>query len=346
MASTQKAVAVLEIGKPVANIISYPIPEPGENQVQLKVTVAGVNPHDRKVRDTGIFVATTLPAILCNDVVGKVSKIGGGVTDLGIGDRVMSQAGLTPGSTQNGLQEYALAEIGGFSRIPDSITDDEAATLPCNTIASFMALFVSLAIPAPWSPGAKDFNYASTTLLIIGGGSNCGRFGVQLAKLAGIGKIVVVGGHETELMGLGASHVIDRHAARDIVLERIKEVVHDDLIYAFDAVSAPEDQVLAVNALSSYKRGTLARLLPDGPIDGSKVSHKHAGFDVQNVFGVWQANPQLAKEFWKRLPSYLEAGRIKPLEYIVRHGLEAEYVNEVLDRYRNGEKVVKVHIHI
>ena len=42
----------------------------------------------------------------------------------------------------------------------------------------------------------------------------------------------------------------------------------------------------------------------------------------------------------------MEAGKIKPLEYTVVKDLEADTVNAVLDRYRDGEKVTKTHVHL
>ncbi|KAK3346490.1 putative alcohol dehydrogenase [Lasiosphaeria hispida] len=333
MATTQRALLLTKIGEPLI-------------LVQLRVAVAGINPHDYKARDTGLFVSNSLPAVLTNDVVGRVTELGEGVAGLVIGDRVVSQAGITPGSSQNGLQEYAVADVGAMAKIPDGITDDEAATLPINIIAPVVGLFGSLAIPAPWSPDAAGFDYASTALLIIGGGSNCGKFAVQLAKLAGIGTIVVVGGAEAALKEMGATHVVDRHGGHDAVLGRVREVVGDDLVYAFDAVNPPGDQILAIDALSSKKRGAMARLLPNAPVDESRVAGKTAGFDVRDVFGMSQMHPGLAGPFWDLLPGYLEEGRIKPLEYTVVKGLEADHVNAVLDRYRDGERVAKTHVHL
>lgn len=344
--SSQKAIVATDIGKPLVLVSDYPIPEPGPNQVQIKVTVAGINPHDEKARDIGLFIAESLPAILTNDVVGRVTKLGDGVTTVSVGDRVVSQAGLAPRSAQNGLQEYAIGDIGALAKIPNPISDDEAATLPTNIIAPLVAIFEVLEIPAPWTSKAANFDYKSAQILIVGGGSNTGKFGVQLAKLAGIGKIVVVGGKEAELKGFGATNVIDRHGGDDTVLNRIKAVVGDDLIYAYDAVNPPTGQLLAVNALSSHRKGVLARLLPLGPIEESKVVGKSAGFEVRDVFGSSQAKPNLAKPFWEHLPGYLEKGQIKPLEFVVSKGLDANIVNEVLDAYRDGKSVRKTHIHL
>lgn len=347
MSSTQKALVVTEINKPVVLVTDWPIPQPGPNEIQIKVSVTGINPHDQKARDWGLFIKDSLPAIITNDVVGRVTKLGDGVNGVTIDDRVVIHPAFKPGHQQNGLQEYALADVGAFAHIPAGITDDEAATLPTNIIAPLVAIFKVLEIPAPWTDAAKDFDYANTTLLVIGGGSSCGRFGVQLAHLAGIGRIVVVGGQEDELKGFGATHVLDRHGGYDTVLARIHDVVGDNLVYAYDAVSPPEDQILALNALSSTKKGALARLRPTGPVDETKVIGKKAGFDVRNVFGSSQVHPELSVPFWERVPGFLEEGKIKPLSFVVKEGgLRPESVNEVLDAYRDGKAVAKTHIHL
>lgn len=349
--STQKAVMVTEVGKPLSLTTSRAVPQPGPSQVLLRVTVAGLNPHDQKSRDIGLFVASHLPAVLANDVVGRVVALGDGVTKYSVGDRILSQADFKPGSLQDGLQEYAVADVDFSTKIPAAISDDGAATLPTNIIAPLVALFheSTLNIPAPWDPRAASFDYAGTTLLIMGGGSNCGRFGVQLASLAGIGTIVVVGGDEGELKSYGATHVVSRFAADEAQLvDNIRAIVGDDLVYAYDPINPAATQHVALNALSHSKRGTMARLLPVGNPDETKVHAKQAGYDVKNVFGSSHARPDVAKPFWDRLPGYFEAGKIKPLKNVevVEPGLDADKVNDLLDRYKAGKKVVKTHFHV
>ncbi|KAH8171056.1 alcohol dehydrogenase groES-like domain-containing protein [Sarocladium implicatum] len=354
VAQTQKAIVVAEVGKPVVLQNNRPIPSPGPHQVLLKVSVAGLNPHDQKVRDYGLMVSEMLPAPLANDVVGTIVELGDAVTDLACGERVMAQAGIVPGCTQNGLQEYALVDMPGgptpaACRIPHGISDDAAATVPCNVVAPLIALFRTLQIPAPWTAEAKTFDYAGTAILIVGGGSNCGRFAVQLASLVGLGQIVVVGGREHELKGLGATHVIDRHLETSAIVSQIHQVVGDELVYAFDAVNPPAGQVIAINALSSSKKGALARLLPVGaPLDESLLTPKAAGYDLRHLIGVSHANAAVAGEFWARLPAYLEKGKIKPLTNytVVQNGFDVKAVNDVLDRYRDKATVVKTHIHL
>ncbi|KAK6854122.1 hypothetical protein PG995_009215 [Apiospora arundinis] len=351
MSNVQKAIVVTEVGKPAVLIDNQPIPQPGPNQVQIRVTVAGLNPHDQKMRDFGMFVTEgSLPQVLANDVVGVVTQLGEDTSEkYAVGDRVVSHARMgswtEPKSSEPGLQQYALANVGAMAKIPAGISDDEAATLPINVMPSVVALYRVLGIPAPWTEAATTFDYAGTTLLIIGGGSNNGRFGVQIAKLAGVGRIVVVGGGEAELKSYGATHVLDRHGGDDAVLARIRAVVGDELVYAYDTVNDPAGQTLGLHALSTYKRGVMARLVPTGPVDEARVVGKTAGFEVRDAIGtsVYQRDEALA--FWERLPGYLESGQIKPLKFTVK-GFSAAEVNEVLDAYRDGKPVTKAHIHL
>jgi NADPH2:quinone reductase len=67
-------------------------------------------------------------------------------------------------------------------------------------------------MPAPWTKEAKSFDFKGQRLLVVGGWPNCERFRVQLAKLAGIGKIVVIGSKRScsEVKSYGATNVIYR----------------------------------------------------------------------------------------------------------------------------------------
>ncbi|KAJ4292940.1 hypothetical protein N0V88_005603 [Collariella sp. IMI 366227] len=269
MAAIQKAILLTKIGNPVILVSDRPIPQPGLNQVQLKVTVAGLNPHDQRARDIGNFVGNDLPAVLTHDVVGKVTALGQGVSSSGlaIGDRIVTLASLRPGSLQNGLQEYTLADVGALAKIPHSVSDDEAATLPTNVIAPLAGLFgkLKLGLPTPWDPAVTSAQRESLTVLIVGGGSSCGKFALK---------------------GFGATHVVGRHGGQDAVVERIRAVVGDSLVYALDAVNGPEGQLLALDALSNSREGALARLVL-GPVDESKVMGKAAGFRVLDVFSAF-----------------------------------------------------------
>ncbi|KAF2017834.1 putative alcohol dehydrogenase [Aaosphaeria arxii CBS 175.79] len=347
--STQKAIVVNAVGER-AVVANKPIPQPGSKQVQVRVTATALNPHDQSVRDRGLFMDFIDPPVtLANDIAGIVTATAPDVTKLKVGDAIFWQGSLLPGYIQQGLQEYAIADEDFVSKIPEGFTINDVLTLPTNLIASVVGLFgtkTGLGIPAPWKEDGKSINYSDVTVLIIGGGSNCGRFAVQLAGLAGFGKVVVVGGSEEQLKPWGATHVIDRHGGHDVVLSRIREIVGDDLLYAYDAVNPDENQRLGINALSSTKRGKFARLVRRWERDDSILNPKQNGFELINVFGSSHVVPDICAPLWAKIGEYLLEGKIVPLQYEVVEGLDVDKVNEVLDGYRDGKRVVQTHFRL
>jgi NADPH2:quinone reductase len=190
----------------------------------------------------------------------------------------------------------------------------------------FVALFDVLGLPVPW----QDDGPRPSSLLIVGGGSNCGKFAVQLAKLSKIQNIIVVGGDETLLKKLGATHVVDRNLSEDSIVAKVHEAAGNDLSYALDAVNMPEGLGLALRALSDRRPGKLARLLPVGEVGDTR------GHELLDVLGVFLYRKPICVAMWERLTDYLAARAISPTSFSMLEGLEADSVNAALDGYRDG----------
>ena len=62
---------------------------------------------------------------------------------------------------------------------------------------------------------------------------------------------------------------------------------------------------------------------------------------MRNVLGISHMRPDTARPFWDRVEENLENKSLVPLKYEIVNGLDAEKVNEVLDRYRDGKKAVQ-----
>lgn len=210
------------------------------------------------------------------------------------------------------------------------------ATFPTNVSAAFVALFDVLALPAPWQDGEPR----PSSLLIVGGGSNCGKFAVQLAKLAKIQNIIVVGGEESLLKKLGATHVFDRHLAEDAVVAKVREAAENELSYALDAVNLPEGLGLAFKALSDRRPGKVARLLPVGEVEDTR------GHELLDVLGLFLYRKPVCIAMWERLTEYVAAGVISQTSFSTLEGLEAESVNAALDGYRDGTNKNKPQIRL
>jgi NADPH:quinone reductase-like Zn-dependent oxidoreductase len=188
-----------------------------------------------------------------------------------------------------------------------------------------------LGLPAPWD----DDRARPDKVLIVGGGSNCGKFAVQLAKLAKIPKILVVGGNEALLRKLGATQVFDRHTTENDLVNKIRKATGNSLSYALDAVNLPEGLGLALKALSDDRSGKAARLLPVGTVEDTR------GHELLDVLGLFLYRNPLCVAFWERLTDYVEAGAIVPTSYSMQQGLDADAVNAALDAYRDGKSKEK-----
>ncbi|KAH7371834.1 putative zinc-type alcohol dehydrogenase-like protein [Cadophora sp. MPI-SDFR-AT-0126] len=347
---SQKALLLRQLGTRLV-LGERPIPQPGQNQLLTKVLVAGLNPHDQKTRDMGLFV-NKYPYVLGSDLVGEVVAVGKGehAARFAVGDHVFGHTFVKDGDASdfNPLQQYALADARFVGKVAETgLTDDEASTIPVIVLAGFIALFSKSGhnFPPPFSREAESFNFADTTLLVVGGGSNTGMATIELARLAGIGKIITVAGpqNEAQLKSRGATHVIDRHSAN--ALEQIRAITGDDLLYAVDTVNAGPNQDLGVAALSNSKKGTLITLLrPVGEFDPARIGAKTAGYERRHVLGVSPGHPEVTMDFWKEVPAWLKDGKIHPSKYTVLKGLDADAVNKALDGFSN-KQVVKPNIH-
>ncbi|QSZ30485.1 hypothetical protein DSL72_000039 [Monilinia vaccinii-corymbosi] len=335
-ATQQQSLVVQETGEPVIKI-TRPIPTPKEDEVVIKITSAGINPHDGKIRDWGLF-NLPLPNTLCNDVAGVITAKGEKVTDVDLNDHVFGYPGFTIDS--KGSQQYAVLELGCFAKVPSNISDDQAATLPVNLFASALSFWSDklLGIPAPWEDG-QSFDASSQAVVILGGGSSCGKFAVQVAKITGIGKIVVIASSSNtdELKSYGATHVIDRHGTDAEIKARVRDAVGDDLGYVYDPINE-KDHSLAVSLLSEKKRGKVATLLP--------VKAASGNYDIAQTIGLPQWHKEFSMEFFKLLPGWVESGEIKPLGFkILKGGLNVDAFNQVLDDHRDGKNPGKWHFH-
>ncbi|GIJ85957.1 hypothetical protein Asppvi_004828 [Aspergillus pseudoviridinutans] len=346
---SQKALILQEIGHRLVEV-NRPIPQPGKGEFLIKLTSVGLNPHDQKSRDRGLFVTST-PYIPAHDLAGEIITIGPDTTtDFAIGEHIFAQSRLPLNQVLNdfnGLQQYALVDIKYAARVTDTgLSDDEAATIPVNVATGFVVFFSEGGFGLPLPDSVADFDYASQKLVVIGAATNCGRYAIQFAKWLGFGVIVAVAGLRTadEMREIGATHVIDRHA--EDVLSQVRDIVGDELVYALDAFNFGPKQELGVAVLSDSRRGTLVTLAPAvGEVDSATIGEKRMGFERRFIRGSCATHPDdFTKLFWERITGWLKEGVIRPSKFRVIEGLVADKINAALDEYRDmGGMKVQVH---
>lgn len=213
--------------------IETPIPASGE--VLVKVHAAGLNPVDYKTGTNG-NPAWTFPHILGLDVAGTIEALGEGVTGWAIGDRVVYHGDFRK---RGGFAEYAITTAHTISRIPDSVSFEDAAALPTAGYTAYQALFRKLPMEN------------IKTILIQGGAGGVGGFGVQLAKNAGKTVISTASEHNHDYVkSLGADHVIDYRD--EDVRARVMEITNERGV---DAVLDTVSRESATNSLDLVAYG-------------------------------------------------------------------------------------------
>lgn len=130
-------------------------PSPGRGQLLVRVRAASLNYRDLLLTLGHYNPKLKLPHVPGSDGAGEVVSVGEGVTDAKPGDRVAGtffqrwedgelsdvDARTTLGGDRDGmLSELVLLEAGGWVRVPEHLSDAEAATLPCAALTAWNAL--------------------------------------------------------------------------------------------------------------------------------------------------------------------------------------------------------------
>ncbi len=169
-----KAIRVHQFGGPeVLKLEELPDPQPGPEQVVIRVHAAGVNPVDAYIR-TGTYVfKPNLPYTPGYDAGGMVTAIGRDVKKFKSGDRVY----ITE-STTGTYAERALADQSKVHPLPDHVSFEQGAAMGVPYGTAYRGLFQR----AHAKPGE--------TVLIHGASGGVGTAAVQLARAAGM---IVIG---------------------------------------------------------------------------------------------------------------------------------------------------------
>jgi NADPH2:quinone reductase len=168
------------------------VADPGAGELQIRHTAIGVNFHDTYVR-SGLYDTLKLPGIPGLEAAAVVEKAGAGVRGFTAGDRI-----AYIDSTYGAYSERRLLPASLALRLPDSISDEAAASL---TIKGFTACMLLRKVHAV---------RAGETLLIHAAAGGVGQPLVRWAKHLGATVIATVGSEEkaTIARSCGADHVI------------------------------------------------------------------------------------------------------------------------------------------
>src|SRR5215208_531753 len=196
----------------------FPDPVAGEGDVVVRVRARSLNYHDVFTRRGMPGIRIAMPAIMGLDVAGEIAALGpelsGAVSGWKIGDRVVGdpinrvEGGLVGETVHGGLAEYCRLRAHQLVPIPDGVSFEQAAALPCAYGTARRMMF------------ANGHVAAGEKVLILRASGGVGVCCVQLAKAADATVIAATSseGKAARLRALGADEIIN-YAEQDFVQE-------------------------------------------------------------------------------------------------------------------------------
>ena len=196
-------------------------PKPKPDEVVFTVKAAALNYNDIWGM-RGVPVAIPLPHISGSDAAGDVVAVGENVKTIKVGDRVVSHTNMScrvcQACTDGREFDCTRRTIWGFQTGPLWGAYCELAHLPevnvvklSDEVSYEQAAAASMTILTAWHMLVGRAKITpGQTVLIMGGGSGVGTFGIQIAKLYNCDVIATAGpGKMDKLLELGADYAVN-----------------------------------------------------------------------------------------------------------------------------------------
>ncbi|MFL5246008.1 MAG: NAD(P)-dependent alcohol dehydrogenase [Gemmataceae bacterium] len=214
-----KVVELSKFSLDAFRVVERQEPKPGYGQVQVKVRACSLNYRDLLMATGTYDPRIPLPMVPLSDGAGEVTEMGPGATRFKVGDSVAAcfmpgwiEGKLTPaksatalGASKGGmLADYVVLPEEGLVAIPDHLSFEQAATLPCAAVTAWNALIAQ--------GGLK----AGDSVLLQGTGG-VSLFALQFAKITGA-RILLTSSSDEKLaraLKLGASDGINYRTTPD-----------------------------------------------------------------------------------------------------------------------------------
>jgi NADPH:quinone reductase-like Zn-dependent oxidoreductase len=168
-------------------LTDLPAAVPGHGQAVVRVRACSLNFRDLVMSKGGYGRAVKAPITPLSDGAGEVTAVGPGVTRIKVGDRVCGifmqrwisggpddekSASAMGGAIDGMLSEEVCLNADGLVHIPEHLTWEEAATLPCAAVTAWNALF-------------RSGNLKPGETVVVQGTGGVSVFALQFATMAG-----------------------------------------------------------------------------------------------------------------------------------------------------------------
>lgn len=321
-----KSIVFEQPGKPtdILKLTDVPMPEPGPNEVRIRVIASPINPSDIMFVQNLYGIRPQLPSGAGFEGVGVVDALGEGVS---------MQVGMRVSFTSIGTwTEYAIAHQRTLIPVPDAITDEVAAQLFVNPFTAY-ALVQDSGVPeGGW-------------LMLTAAGSAFGKIVIQLCKMRGIQTIGTVRRDDLndELKSLGLTEVVNTETEN--LPARIKQITDGNgVACVLDAVGGHT----ATEALKCLAKGGTMLIYGLLSLQDPSINAGLLIFRELTIKGFWltdwmrRVDGPTRQEVAQNVINLLSSGEIKlPVEAIYSLDQIAEAVEHANQPGRWGKILVK-----
>jgi NDMA-dependent alcohol dehydrogenase len=351
MAQKSKAVLVREVNKPVV-VEEITVDAPKANEVMIKLAACGVCHSDLSA--TNGKIPFPLPLVVGHEGAGVVVEVGPGVTDIAVGDHVVSSFVSMCGKCRycvTGRPYLCDQSAKAASTLPDGTvrTHDKSGEAlhvftGCGVMAEYATLHkdsvvkieqdIALDCAALVSCGVMTGVGAAFNTAKVQPGSICAVFGtggvglsaIQGCVLAGATQIVAVdiSDYKLELARqFGATHTLNSKGV-DNPAKAIREMTGGGADYAFECAGIGEVASQAYNALR--KGGTVVVVGVAGVKDMTTLRTFSIYAEGKTLTGSRYGSAR-PKEDFPRLLSLYKAKRLK-LDELITHRYKIDQAPE------------------
>src|SRR5262245_7411117 len=254
----------------------HPVPQPGAGEVLIRVRANSLNAREFSVLQGTYPLPVKPDVVMCADGAGEIVAVGQHVSRAAVGDRVAAAmfprwidgpiafefAAQIGGSLDGMLTEYVALTEDAIVHVPEHLSFEEAATLPCAAVTAWNSL-----------TGARPLRAGDSVMTLGSGGVSL--FALQFAKLFGARVIATTSSEEKakRLKAVGADDVINYRTTPDWHLA-VRDLTNGRGV----------DQVVDVGG------GTLEQSIKSVALDGlvnfvGRLSDQSTAIDMNVLYG-------------------------------------------------------------
>lgn len=200
------------------HVVESESPALGKGQIRVDVLACGLNYVDSLMIEGKYQIKPAVPYRPGSEIVGRVTEVSSGVTNVRVGDRVFVPIGT------GGFSDEAVVDSRRVLRIPEQLTDGQGATFMQSYLTAWFA-----------------FNYRAAvqegdTMLVLGAGGGVGLAAVDLGAALGMKVIAAASSQEKRDLAMkqGAFATID--VLNEDVKVRARELAEGKLDVVYDPV--------------------------------------------------------------------------------------------------------------